>query len=284
MESKEIECKSILVASKLPDADFVVNPYTGCVFGCAYCYASFMGRFVNEPIDNWGKYLYVKKNAVEVFLRDLSTMSQEKRLSSTILMSSVTDPYQGAEKKYRLTRGILEILVRENYPGMVSILTKSPLVLRDVDLLKQLTRVEVGMTVTTTDDKTSRFLEVQAPLASRRLQTLRELNKEGIKTYAFVGPLLPHFRYRDELLDGLFRALFEAGVRELFVEHMNLKGYIRRRLVEVLADDMPSAVTSYSDAAGKEHRSALESMVGALIEKYGFRLRLGKVLAHGVNS
>jgi DNA repair photolyase len=284
MEPKEIECKSILVSSKLPDADYVVNPYTGCIFGCAYCYASFMGRFVNEPIDNWGNYLYVKKNAVEVFERDLAAMSEDKRTSSSILMSSVTDPYQGAEKKYRLVRGILEILVRESYPGSVSILTKSPLVLRDVDLLKQLPCVEVGMTVTTTDDKTSRFLEVQAPLASRRIDTLRQLNAQGIKTYAFVGPLLPHFRYRADLLEDLFRTLSDAGVRELFVEHMNLKGYIRKRLVEVLADDMPSAVPIYSEAAGDEHRNALEAMVSTLVEKYGFRLRLGKVLAHGVNS
>jgi DNA repair photolyase len=119
MDYQEIEAKSVLTQSKLPDADFVVNPYTGCEFGCAYCYASFMGRFVNEPIGNWGNYLYVKKNAVEVFERELKRLSPDQRTAS-ILLSSVTDPYQGAESRFRLTRGILEVLVRESYPGLVS--------------------------------------------------------------------------------------------------------------------------------------------------------------------
>jgi len=102
----------------------------------------------------------------------------------------------GVESRYRLTRGILEVLARETYPGRVSILTTSPLVLRDVDVLQQIPQVTVGMTVTTTDDRLSRFLEVRAPLASRRLKTLQQLHAAGLPTYAFVGPLLPHFRYQ----------------------------------------------------------------------------------------
>jgi DNA repair photolyase len=119
----------------------------------------------------------------------------------SILLSSVTDAYQGVEKKYRLTRGILEALAHEPYPGVVGILTKSPLVLRDIDLLAVIPRAHVGLTVTTTDDRLSRFLEVRAPLGSRRLETLAALAARGIETYAFVGPLLPHFRYDREALD-----------------------------------------------------------------------------------
>lgn len=162
MNIQEIKAKSVVVKSKLPDTDYVVNPYTGCEFGCLYCYASFMGRFVNEPIDNWGNYVYVKVNAVSVFENELRRWSPERRMAS-LLLSSVTDPYHGVESTYRLTRGILEILARETYPGVVSILTKSPLVLRDVDVLRRIPHLEVGMTVTTTDDQLSRFLEVRAP-------------------------------------------------------------------------------------------------------------------------
>ncbi len=279
MRLSEVDAKSVLVRSKLPDADYVVNPYTGCEFGCAYCYASFMGRFVAERIDDWGDYVYVKRNAVSVFDKELSSWPQARRHSS-ILMSSVTDPYHGIESKYRITRGILEVLVREQYPGLVSVLTKSPLVLRDVVLLKQLPQSEVGMTVTTTDDHLSRFLEVRAPLVSRRLKTLAELHKHGLSTYAFVGPLLPHFRYKPDLLEELFASLSSVQVDSVFVEHINLKPYIRKRLWNLLDSETEEVRAVYSDAASPEHRRVLEEMVRSFVEKYSLKIRLNKVLHH----
>ena len=217
----ETEAKTVLVRSKLPDAEYVVNPYTDCELGCLYCYATFTGRFVGEPMDNWGNYVYAKVNAVTIFSSELERLRRGEQAPS-ILLSSVSDPYQGAEKKYRLTRGILEALAHEPYPGVVSILTKSPLVLRDVDILRRSPRAEVGLTVTTTDDRLSRFVEVRAPLASRRLRTLAELHDAGVETYAFVGPLLPHFRYDPEALDELFGGLAKAGVSSVMVEQINL--------------------------------------------------------------
>lgn len=282
MDIQEIECKSVLVKSKLPDADYVVNPYTGCVFGCSYCYASFMGRFVGETTDNWGRYLYAKINAVAVFAEDLARLTEGDR-QATILLSSVTDPYQGAEKKYRLTRGVLEHLVEEDYPGLVSVLTKSPLVLRDINLLRQLRKVEVGLTVTTTDDQISRRLEVQAPLASRRIKTLERLKAEGVPTYAFVGPLLPHFRLRPDLLEALFSQLSAAGVPEVFVEHMNLKPYIKHRLRSMLERYMPEAIELYESNSDSE-REELQALVEDFLRKYRLSLRLNRVLLHGVNS
>lgn len=276
---KEIEAKSVLVASKLPDADYVINPYTGCEFGCVYCYASFMGRFVDEPIREWGNYVYIKTNAVELLRTQLASWGPAKRRAS-VLLSSVTDPYQGVESKYRLTRGILQVLVQERYPGTIGILTKSPLVLRDVDLLRQLPNVEVGMTVTTTDDKVSRFLELRAPLASRRLDTLRKLTEAGLSTYAFVGPLLPHFRYRPDLLEELFAQIAAAGVRSVYVEHMNLSKYITERLWPAVANEKNEVKEVYAGAATKEHRAALDRLVRTLLRRHGLRLRLSEVLYH----
>ena len=190
----EIEARSLINRSKIPSVDYVVNPYVGCVFGCAYCYASASGRRVGESVSAWGDYLYVKTNAVEVVRKQLQRMGEDKR-RGTLVLSSQTDPYQGHEKHYRLTRGILAELVEVRYPGTVRILTKSPLVTRDIDLLTALPDAEVGLTVTSTDDSVSRWLEVRAPLASRRLKTLAELHEAGVRTYAFVGPLLPHKNY-----------------------------------------------------------------------------------------
>lgn len=279
MQVKHLEAKSMLVKSKLPDADYVVNPYVGCQFACQYCYASFMGRFVGEPFQNWGNYLYAKTNAVEVFEGDLRRL-RATGAAPSILLSSVTDPYQGPEKKYRLTRGILEVLAREPYPGVVGILTKSPMVERDIDLLQRLPAAEVGMTVTTTDDKISRFLEVHAPLASRRLKALAKLNACGLETYAFVGPLLPHFRYQPDELDRLFAGLAKAGVCSVYVEHMNLRQYIRERLWAIL-DDQPDDVQQvYRGAATNEHRAALDEIVTGLLKKHELKLRLNEVLYH----
>jgi DNA repair photolyase len=279
MMVKVVEAKTVLVRSKLPGAEFVVNPYTGCAFGCQYCYASFIGRFVGERVDNWGNYVYAKINAVSVFEAELARVRRGGRAPS-LLLSSVTDPYQGVEKKYRLTRGILEALAREPYQGVVSILTKSPMVLRDVDLLRRLPRGEVGLTVTTTDDRLSRFLEVRAPLASRRLRTLAELHAAGIQTYAFLGPLLPHFRYDPGALDAVFAGIAQAGVSSVFVEHINLRPYIKRRLLHALEPEPPDVQQVYLDASTEEHRQALDTMIAGLLEKHRLKLRLNAVLYH----
>ncbi len=279
MKTEEIEAKSILVRSKIPDADYVANPYTGCQFGCLYCYATFMGRFVGEPRENWGSYVYVKTNAVALARRQLSRWTPEKR-QSRVLLSSVTDPYQGVEGRYRLTRGILQALVAAEYPGHVGILTKSPMVLRDVDLLRQLSRAEVGLTVTTTDDNLARFLEVRAPPSGRRLATLRQLGEAGIRTFAFVGPLLPHFRCQPQMLDDLFRAIADTGVEQVYVEHMNLPAYVRGRLRRELLDQPEDVRVTYERAKTEEHREVLGQMVAELVDKHGLGVRFGGAMYH----
>ena len=125
MKIVETEAKSLIQKSKIPSIDYVANPYTGCMLGCAYCYASFMGRAVGQTVKDWGDYVYVKTNAVELVREELRRMPRDKR-EGTFLLSSVTDPYQGPERRYLLTRGILSVLAKERYPGTVRILTKSP--------------------------------------------------------------------------------------------------------------------------------------------------------------
>jgi DNA repair photolyase len=279
MRINEIRCKSLLVASKLPASDYVVNPYTGCTFACGYCYASFMGRFVGESIDAWGDYVSVKVNAVEVFREDLRRLPQQKR-DSTILLSSVTDAWQGPEKKYRLARGVLEILNQDRYPGVVSILTKSALILRDVDVIAGLANKEVGFTITTSDDAIGRFMEAHAPVATDRLRSLSALNSAGVPTYAFVGPLLPHYRYRRDLLDTLFRRIRDTGTNSIFVEHLNTSAYILKRIDPLVAKAEPRIRDVYRSAGTREHRAALSDMVMELAAKFGFEIRLGQVLDH----
>jgi DNA repair photolyase len=278
MKIKEINAKTIIVPSKLPDVDYVINPYTGCQFGCLYCYATFVGRFVNEPRSNWGNYVYVKSNAISLAKDQLSSWGV-KRKQSSILFSSVTDPYHGIERKYRLTRGILEVIVEQGYTGPISILTKSPLVIRDVELLKQL-NADVGLTITTTDDQLSRFLEVKAPLASRRLDTVTQLIQEGIHTYVFIGPLLPHFRTQPELLDDLFRAVADTGTQEVYVEHINLPKYVKDQMSKTLQGESEDVRDIYKGAVSQYHRDMLTAVVEELAAKYNLHIRLGGTIYH----
>ncbi len=279
MRLRERPAKSIITKSKLPDADYVINPYTGCIFGCAYCYASFMGRSVGETRAAWGEYIYVKTNAVDLCRSELARMRPERK-TGTILLSSVTDPYQGAEAKYLLTRGVLEVLADDDYPGRIGVLTKSPLVTRDVDVIESLPSAEVGLTVTTADDRIGKWLEVRAPLASRRLRALRELSEAGIETYAFVGPLLPHFVERPALLDQLLGQIAETGVRSIYVEHINLRKYIRERMGPVLEKEDENVQAVYLHSRTTDHRRSLDEILGPMIEKHGLALRLDSTIYH----
>lgn len=279
MRIKEIVAKSIIVPSKLPDSDVVVNPYVGCSFACGYCYASFMGRFVGEPIEAWGDYVYVKTNAVALFEREI--LSLERRSpAATLMMSSVTDAWQGPEKKYRLARGVLEILAARKYRGLVSLLTKSPLVVRDFDVLAELPRAELGVTVTSPDDAIGRYLEAQAPPAHERYEILRRANLAGLSTYAFLGPILPHFRYRPDLLEDLFQRLADTGTTTIFAEQMNISAYIRRRIEPLLANSSDEIRHAHLGARSASHRDAISGLIKDLVTKHSFQLRLGGVIDH----
>ncbi len=279
MEVKEIQSKSILTPSKLPDTDYVINPYTGCAFGCTYCYASFMGRYVGKQNDDWGDFVFVKVNAPELLQQDLKHLKNNGR-GKSIFFSSVTDPYQGMEAKYEITRKCLQGLLDFGFEGLVSILTKSHMLLRDIDLFKQFRNIEVGFTITSTDDKISRYFEKAAPNVSQRLDAMKKLNEQGMKTYAFVGPLLPHFVAQPDILEKVFKAIKDAGTTELYVEHINLSNYILERFRKEMPDLDKDVMAKFYSSKSKEYREQLSKLVLEFVEKYGLKLRLGSAIYH----
>lgn len=180
---REKRVRSILSKSGIPGVDYCLNPYVGCAHGCKYCYATFMKRFTGHT-EPWGTFVDIKVNAPEVLQRQVKRTAR-----GYVMLSSVTDPYQPLEKEYGLTRRCLEILLKHQFP--VGILTKSPLVLRDLDLIRQFDDIEVGMTITTDDDGIKKIFEPETPPIAARIQALKELHDRGISTYVFIGPLLP---------------------------------------------------------------------------------------------
>lgn len=193
---QEIECKSLMGKSNIPEVDYCVNPYVGCLHACVYCYARFMKRFTHHR-ERWGDFLDIKVNAPEVLEKELSRRTRE----GVVLLGSVTDPYQPAEKQYRITRRVLEVLVPHSLT--VSILTKSDLILRDIDLIGRLQDCEVGLSITSADDAVGRAFEPGASPPAKRIETLKELHAKGITTYAFIGPILPGLTRLDEILDAV---------------------------------------------------------------------------------
>ena len=138
---KETVSKNIITKSKLPATDYVINNYVGCNHGCIYCYAEFMKRFTNHT-EKWGEFLDVKKFNEEKFVKYLKKINSDKK----ILMSSVTDPYNLYEIKYKSTRNILKLFIQANNEHIhLEILTKSLLIFRDIDLLKKIKNITVGI-------------------------------------------------------------------------------------------------------------------------------------------
>jgi len=201
----EVRAKSILNKSKI--FDYCLNAYTGCQVSCRYCYARlFMPRYSGHS-EPWGTFVDVKVNAVELLRRQLV---RAKR--GTVWISSVCDPYQPLEASFQLTRQCLAELAARQFP--VNIQTKSALVLRDLDLIEKFEDIEVGMTITTDDERLARIFEPGASPVEARIEALGVLRARGIRTFAFLGPLLPGSPVR--LLEKL-----EGKVDRILVDRMN---------------------------------------------------------------
>lgn len=203
---KEIRCKSALTPSRIAGIDYALNPYVGCAHGCRYCYADFMRRYTNHR-EPWGTFVEVRVNAPDQLARDV-----ERLRPGVVSLSTVTDPYQPLEQRYALSRRCLTVLARTLFP--VSILTKSPLVTRDLDLLRVLPECEVGLTITTDDERMRRLFEPHAPPIAERLTALAALKAAGMRTYAFVGPALPMNPQR-------LAAMLQGLVDEVLVDRVN---------------------------------------------------------------
>ena len=213
MKIKKVQVKSVVTKSKLPDADYVINPYTGCEHGCKYCYARFMKRFTGHK-EEWGEFVDVKENAV-------STIS-DKYKGANIVIGSVTDPYQPIEARCKLTRAILKRLIA--LQPELNILTKSDLVVRDVDLIKQFKKCEVAISLSMLDDKVRDKLE-KSVSAERRIAALKKLHENGIKTVLFISPIFPSLTEWKKMIE-----LTKSYVDECWFENINLYPSIKDRV------------------------------------------------------
>jgi DNA repair photolyase len=277
-----------------------INPYVGCAFGCAYCYARYAHRYVMERAaasarmaDELGaahqqmpawlafeRNIFVKKNAPEVLRRTLRQGS-EKHLKllqgEAIVVGSATDPYQPAERRFRITRGILETLA-EHEGLTVVIITKSPLITRDIDVLTKLARrsdLSVHISLITLHRDLARRLEPRAPTPEARIRALERLRRAGIDTGINCMPVLPGITDDPADLDALVKRVAEAGATYVAACALRLRAAARMRYLPFIEQEFPHLAKRYRRAYARNHevsaryRAGLAKFFDRTCEKYG---------------
>ena len=227
---KELNIKDYLTKSNLPDSDYVINPYVGCTHGCRYCYASFMKRFTGHT-ENWGEFIDVKRCDKPIDLKKIS--------GKNVFLSSVTDCYNQYEKDYGITRNILEQLV--NSDCNLSISTKSKLILRDIDLLKQMKNLIVCMSINTLDE-TFRSDMDNASTIKERMDTLKELHNNGIYTVLFMSPIFPYITEWKKIIDNT-----KNYIDEYWFENLNLRGSYKKEILDYIKNNYSNLYSEYID-------------------------------------
>ncbi len=278
VDYREIACRSLLVTCDSPRVPFElqINPYRGCEFGCAYCYARYTHEFME--LRDWRDFerrIFVKTGAANALRSDLRKLNIGRR---SIAIGTATDPYQPAERRYGVMRELLEVLAARQ--GLrISITTKSDLVVRDVDLLLALQErnsISVNVTVTTMDGALARRLEPRAPRPDRRMWAVSRLADAGIRVGVFAMPLMPYLNDSAEGMERLFEAARDAGAHYLAANILFLRASSRARFFPFLDEEFPSLAGAYRRLYGAQGRDALSShsrhvatMIDSLRRRFG---------------
>ena len=251
MKIAEIKTESYITKSKLPDADYVINPYVGCPHKCIYCYAEFMKRFCGHT-EEWGDFVDVKLCDKPINLSRIPS-------GSTILIGSVTDAYNPLEKKYEITRGILQQLI--GWESRLEVLTKSDLVVRDIDLFSQIKCVAIGISINTVNDNLRKGIEPFAPSVDRRIDALKKLHEAGIKTYLFMSPIFPQLTECKELIDAV-----SQYVNYICFENLNLRGAYLPRVMSFIHSNYPHLESLYKEIYWNKDMRYWEELKKELID------------------
>ncbi len=235
---KFIDTKNVITKSNLPVCDFSVNPYTGCEHACKYCYASFMKRFTGHT-EEWGAFLDIKDWG--------NIYNPEKYKGKELFIGSVTDPYQPAEEKYKRTRSLLEQL--QGSGAVISIATKSDLILRDLDLIKTFPDARVSWSINTLDENFKNDMDGAVSI-TRRISAMKEFHNAGVRTTCFISPIFP------EITD------IKAIIKEtknfcnlVWLENLNLRGNYKPVILSYIADKYPNLLPLYKAIYTKNDRT-----------------------------
>jgi DNA repair photolyase len=268
-------------SGRMPFA-WTINPYRGCEFGCKYCYA----RYTHEFMEMWDgkdfeRKIYAKVAAPELLRAELRK-AKDKGLP--IALGTATDPYQPAEKRFEITRRMLEVFAE--FEGLeFSITTKSVLILSDLELLRRVSsrhRFSVHMTVTTTNERLARLLEPKAPPPGRRLEAVKQLSESGINVGVNAMPILPGLNDSDDCLDALVRAACQAGARFLYGNILFLTPSAMKQFIPFLEKEFPRMAKrhrklyAHSAYLNGDYKSRITKLLAELRTRYGLAGNYGE--------
>ena len=268
VEYHELSIREILNRSGNKRLPFVwtINPYRGCEFACSYCYARYThGFFDLHRWEDFEEKIFVKRGAAGSLRRRLRRAALE---NEPIAFGTATDPYQPAEHHYRVTRSLLEEML-EVRGLQFSITTKSPIILRDIELLrelKKLHRLRVNVTITCLDALLARRVEGHAPTPAARMRTAGKLVRAGIDTTIFCMPIMPHINSSAAILGPLFEAAHRAGIKNIVPNALYLRQEIREPFLEWIESEFPELGQRYRQLySGRSYlsRSEQEKLLGA---------------------
>jgi DNA repair photolyase len=272
-----IQARSILnrcTSARMPFT-WTINPYRGCEFACKYCYARYTHEFMEmrDPYD-FERRIYAKQHTAELLRRDLKKVKP----GEDIAIGTATDPYQPAERPYEITRGILETL--SGYVGLrLGIVTKSDMVVRDIDLLRRIASrndLFVNLTITTTRTELARILEPRAPRPDLRLNAIRRLTDAGIPAGVICAPVLPGITDAPRELDELVQAARAAGAQSIFANALFLKPCSASVFLPFLQQQFPALVERYRKTYASKaflpdaYRVRLRTLMAKLRSRHGF--------------
>jgi len=274
LEVFEERARSCLTENTSPDVPFRfgLNPYRGCQHACAYCYARRSHPYLGFGAgSDFEKKIVVKVNAPDVLARELSRGRARDEL---VALSGITDPYQPLEARYRLTRRCLEVL--ERFENPLTVITKSPLVKRDIDVLSRIHAgpgASVFLSIPFLDPEIGRAMEPGVPSVAERLQALRELSDAGIETGVSISPLIPGLNDRD--IPRILEAAREAGARSAFLTLLRLPGEVREVFEERLEATLPGRARKVLSALEEMREGELgQSAFGRRMHGQGTRWEL----------
>ena len=278
VEYREEECKSALNRVKGMAFEWSLNPYTGCVHRCTFCYVRAFELRADRPYDDrYGRSIRVKVNVAEVLEREVSRKSWARE---HVAIGAATDPYQPAEGRYKLTRACLEVLGRAATP--IRLITRGPMIVRDVDVLQEASRradVAVTFSVPTLDREVWQRTEPGTAPPRQRLRALRTLVDAGISASVGMAPILPGISDRPEQLAEVIRAAREAGATGIWANVLFLRPGTKEHFLEALARDWPEQLDRYEGlyAKGaylpKAQVDPVRERVRALAREHGVRDR-----------
>lgn len=272
MEVIEAPAKSVLNrVAGMPFA-WSINPYRGCYHRCVFCYARRTHAFLEEDgVSRWGSRIYVKVNAPAVLRTELAKRSWTHE---HVAIGTVTDPYQPLEGRYRLTRGILQAL--RDYDTPARLITRSPLIVRDVDVLQDLARVagaSVSVSIATLDERLARDIEPTVAPPRKRLQAVEKLAGAGIEVHVALAPVLPHITDSAQNIEAVVRAARESGAQAVWHNTLHLHEVTRDAFFGYLRSKHPDLIANYATYykgkyAPREVHEAIESRVGEALRRF----------------